>query len=159
MAGAAADLAEKIFKDLSKARVLVIGAGETAELVVHHLQGRGVAGFVILNRTPEHAEELAATCDGEAGGLQRLEHELKEADIIVCAAGGEKPLVDVKPVKKAMRKRRGKPMVAIDIAVPRGLDPRLDSLDNLYRYDMDTLEAVTATPCAIAGRSSSSAAP
>ena len=143
VAGAAADLASRVFTELAAARVLVVGAGETAELVVNHLKGRGVQEFVIVNRSRERAEKLAALCDGQAGGFDRLEQELAHTDVIVCAAGGDEPVVTLKALRKALRRRRGRPVVAIDIAVPRGIDPRADRLDNLYRYDMDTLESVT----------------
>ena len=143
VAGAASDLAERIFGKLEKASVLVIGAGETAELLVHHLAGRGVKKFCILNRTPERARELAAICGGESGGLDEMGERLRDADIVAAAAAGDKPLLDRKIMRQAVRKRRGRPMVALDIAVPRAIDPAVDGLDNVYRYDMDALSEVT----------------
>ena len=143
VAGAAADLATRVFGDLEEKRVLVIGAGETAELVIQHLQARGVTSFRVLNRTPEHAEELARPIHADWGGLDALADALPGADVVVCAAGADEPLLDLDVVRKALRRRRGRPVVAIDIAVPRGIDPRVDKLDNVYRYDMDALEAVT----------------
>ncbi|MHC4972999.1 MAG: glutamyl-tRNA reductase [Planctomycetota bacterium] len=143
VAGAAADLAERIFSDLVGAQVLVIGAGETAELVMNHLFSRGVKRFHVLNRTPERAEELAARFEAEGGGLETLGEHLPQADILVAAAGGEESLVGVATMRAALKRRRGRPIVALDVAVPRGVDPGIDSLDNVYRYDMDSLTEVT----------------
>jgi glutamyl-tRNA reductase len=143
VAGAAADLAGRVFGELEKAQVLVVGAGETAELVVNHLQSRDVERFRVFNRSPEHARELAERCNGEAGGLDELPAALPDADVVVCAAGADEPLITLPIFRKALRRRRGRPVVAIDIAVPRGIDPRVDRIDNVYRYDMDTLTEVT----------------
>jgi len=143
VAGAASDLAERIFGNLETARVLVLGAGETADLLVHNLRGRGVSQFCILNRTAEHARQLAERCGGESGGLDELSARLRDADIVAAAAGGDQPLLTRAVMREAVRARRGRPMVALDIAVPRAIDPSVDSLDNVYRYDMDALSEVT----------------
>jgi len=143
VAGAAADLAERIFSDLVGAQVLVIGAGETAELVMNHLSSRGVRRFHVLNRTPARAAELAARFEADGGGLETLGEHLPQADILVAAAGGEESLVPVGAMRAALRRRRGRPIVALDVAVPRGVDPGIDGLDNVYRYDMDSLTEVT----------------
>lgn len=143
VAGAAADLAERVFGDLAAARVLVVGAGETAELVMSHMQGRGVSRFHVANRTPERAAELARRYGGDGSGLEDLAVRVAEADVLVCAAGGDDPLVDARLVKAALRRRKGRPIVAIDIAVPRGIDRDVDAVDNVYRYDMEALSAIT----------------
>lgn len=143
VAGAAADLAEKIFQSLHNAHVLVLGAGETAELLVQHLQGRGVTDFTILNRTVARAEELAQMCHGVGGSLDDLDARLPDADIVAAAAGADEPLIGVKQMKVALKARRGRPVVALDVAVPRAIDARIDALDNVYRYDMDALSEVT----------------
>jgi len=143
VAAAAADLAERVFSDLVGAQVLVIGAGETAELVMNHLSTRGVRRFHVLNRTLARAEELAARFQAEGGGLEALGEHLPRADILVAAAGGEESLVTVAAMRAALKRRRGRPIVALDVAVPRGVDPGIDGLDNVYRYDMDSLTEVT----------------
>jgi glutamyl-tRNA reductase len=110
---------------------------------MHHLVSRSVGKFRVLNRTPEHARELAGRFKGTSSGLETLSNSLRWADVLVCAAGAEEPIVGVKALKSALKARRGRPIVAIDIAVPRAVDPAADRLDNLYRYDMDTLSEVT----------------
>ena len=143
VAGAAADLAERVFGELSKTPVLVVGAGDTAELIVHHLTSRGVKSFVVVNRTAETAELLAGRYGGRSAGLDALDVELALADVVICAAGGEAPVVTLACVRQALRRRRGRPLVMIDVAMPRGVDPGVDDLDNVYRYDMDALTEVT----------------
>jgi len=102
-----------------------------------------VSRFHVANRTLERARELAARFDGNAGDLEDLAPRLAEADVLVAAAGGEEPLIRPDAVRAALRKRRGRPIVAIDIAVPRCIDAAVDSLDNIYRYDMDALSEIT----------------
>jgi glutamyl-tRNA reductase len=143
VAGAAAELAERVFGDLRGAAALVVGAGDTAELVLTHLAGRGVGAVRVLNRTPERAAELAARFGGTGAGLDALDDALAEGDILVGAAGGESPLIPAAAVRRALRRRRGRPMVVVDIALPRCVDPAVDALDNVYRYDMDALAEVT----------------
>ena len=143
VAGAAADLAERVFGELEEATVLVVGAGETAELVMNHLQSRGVSRFHVANRTLARARELADRFGAGATDLEELGPRLAEADVLVAAAGGDEPLIGKKAVQAALRKRRGKPIVAIDIAIPRGIDAGVDSLDNIYRFDMDALREIT----------------
>ena len=143
VAGAAAELAARVFGELKKARVVVLGAGETAELVLAHLTGRGVTQIRVLNRTPEHARALAERFGGEGHPLENPEEHLHEADVLVAAAGGDEPLISVEALRSALRRRRGRPMVVIDIGVPRGVAPGVGGLDNVYRYDMDALTAVT----------------
>jgi glutamyl-tRNA reductase len=143
VAGAAADLAERVFGRLDDAELLILGAGETASLLASHLQARGVSRFVVLNRTVERARELADRVKGRAGGLDELGLHLVTADIVATAAGGAQPLLTADHMRDALRARRGRPVVALDISVPRGMDPDVGTLDNVYRYDMDALAAVT----------------
>jgi glutamyl-tRNA reductase len=143
VAGAAADLAAQVFGDLAQASVLVVGAGDTAELVMTHFAGRGVPRFAVVNRTPEHAADLAARYGAESGGFDTLPARLLDTSIWVTAAGDAEPLITEAHVREALRRRRGRPVVAIDLAMPRGIDPAVDALDNVYRYDMAALAAVT----------------
>ncbi len=143
VAGAAADLAERVFGELSEARVLVAGAGETAELVMQHLASRGVTSFHVVNRTVAHAQELADRFAGRADGLDQLAQNLVHTDVLIAAAGGDRVLVTARDLRAALKQRRGRPIVAIDIAMPRAIDPDSGVLDNIYRYDMEALAAVT----------------
>jgi len=143
VAGAAADLAARVFNDLERAQVLVVGAGETARLLVSHLSGRGVGGLRVVNRTVERARELAESFGATWGGLDDLGAEIGARDVVVTAASADEPLLTASDFKRALRQRRGKPMVVIDVAMPRAVDPAVDSLDNVYRYDMSDLEKVT----------------
>ncbi|MEE8106642.1 MAG: glutamyl-tRNA reductase [Planctomycetota bacterium] len=143
VAGAAADLAERVFGKLSNACVGVLGAGDTAELVVGHMQRRGVERVSVFNRTPERAHELAAKHNGAGHALSDLAGRLHELDVIVAAAGDTEPILTAPMVRRAIGKRRGRPIVMVDIAVPRAVDPAVDSIDNAYRYDMDALTDVT----------------
>ncbi|MFQ5845766.1 MAG: glutamyl-tRNA reductase, partial [Planctomycetota bacterium] len=147
VAGAAVDLAERVFGRLDRARAVVLGAGETAELVVTHLRGRGVSRLRVLNRTLGRAQALAAKWDAEAAELDEAPEQLAEGDVVVAAAGpagAADRLLGVGEVRAALRRRRGRPLVLLDIAVPRAVDPAVDTLDNVYRYDMDALTGVTA---------------
>lgn len=143
VAGAAADLAERVFGQLRDAELLILGAGETASLLANHLQARGVRRFVVLNRTVARAQELAERLDGRFGGIGELAAHLANADIVATAIGGTEPILTAHHMRDALRARRGRPVVALDLSVPRGIDPAVGSLDNVYRYDMDALAAVT----------------
>lgn len=143
VAGAAADLAERVFGKLDRVKALIIGAGETAELVMTHLRGRGVQRMLVLNRSPDRARELAARFEAEAAGLDAVHKRLAEADVLVAATGAPEHLITPKEARAALRLRRGRPLVLLDISVPRAVDPAVDALDNVYRYDMDALAAVT----------------
>ncbi len=143
VAGAAADLVERVFGKLDRAKAVIIGAGETAELVMTHLRGRGVQRMLVLNRSPDRARELAARFEAEAAGLDAVHKRLAEADVLVAATGAPEHLITPKEARATLRRRRGRPLVLLDISVPRAVDPAVDALDNVYRYDMDALASVT----------------
>lgn len=139
---AAIELAKKIFGSIDKKRVLLIGAGEMAELAAEHLVGNGATDVVVCNRTLEHALDLAKRFNGSAVGLDELHEQLERVDIIVSSTGAPGVILHKKDVKPIMRGRRNKPLFFIDIAVPRDLDPALNDLDNVYLYDIDDLSSV-----------------
>ncbi len=139
---AAIELAKKIFGSLENKRVLLIGAGEMAELAAEHLVGNGAKDVVVANRTLERALDLAKRFNGHAVGLDELFDQLERVDIIVSSTGAPNVILHKDDVKPLMRNRRNKPLFFIDIAVPRDLDPALNDLDNVYLYDIDDLNNV-----------------
>ncbi len=138
----AVELAQRIFGDLSNKTVLLIGAGEMAELAARHLQGNGVQQILIANRTLARAENLAREFDGHALALDQLDEYLDAADIIISSTGANTYILLPDPMRAAVEKRAGKPMFLIDIAVPRDIDPRINELDGIYLYDIDDLQQV-----------------
>ncbi len=139
---AAIELAKKIFGSLDNKRVLLIGAGEMAELAAEHLVGNGAREVVVANRTLERALSLAKRFNGRAVGLDELFDQLEQVDIIVSSTGAPNIILHKDEVKPLMRNRLNKPLFFIDIAVPRDLDPALNDLDNVYLYDIDDLNNV-----------------
>ncbi len=139
---AAVELARKIFGGLMDKSVLLIGAGEMAELAAEHFLRQGVRRMMVANRTLERAMELAARFKAETVAFDRFLDELKVMDIVVSSTGADKPLILYQDVRSRMRERRNKPLFFIDIAVPRDVDPRVNEIDNVYVYDIDDLQGV-----------------
>ena len=138
----AADLAGRVFESLAGKTVLVVGAGETGELVLIHLLEQGRPRVVVANRTPERAAAMAERFQGEAIGLDALPQRLPEADIVICCTGSPEPILHAPDVETATRSRRDAPTFIIDIAVPRDVDPGVGEIDNVYLYNIDDLEHI-----------------
>ncbi len=139
---AAVALGKKIFGDLKGKNVLLLGAGEMAELALEHLKGQGAEGIVIANRTLERGLRLAQRFGGVAVSLEEMEVQLLTADVLLSSTGSESYLLTREQVKTVMRRRRQRPLFMIDIGVPRDLDPRINDLDNVYLYNIDDLTEV-----------------
>ncbi len=139
---AAVQLAKKIFGNLSDKKVLLIGAGEMAELAAEHLVGQGVGSVTVANRTLARAVALAQRFNGSAVSMEELVAELKHVDIIISSTGATDIILRKEAVKSVMRARMNRPLFFIDIAVPRDLDPGLNELENVYLYDIDDLSNV-----------------
>ncbi|MBI4765624.1 MAG: glutamyl-tRNA reductase [Deltaproteobacteria bacterium] len=139
---AAVELAKKIFQDLSGKRVLLIGAGEMAELAAEHLLNNRVQKFIVANRTLERAMELARRWQGQAISLDEIPSALFETDIVLSSTGAPEIIIDYSQVKSIMKQRKQRPLFFIDIAVPRDIDPGINELDNVYLYDIDDLQGV-----------------
>ncbi len=139
---AAVELAKKIFGTLQDKNVLLIGAGEMAELAAEHLVSQGVRKVVVANRTLSRAMDLAKRFNGSAISLDELFSQLEQADIVISSTGAPNIILHKDDVKPIMRARRNEPLFFIDIAVPRDLDPHLNDLDNVYLYDIDDLHNV-----------------
>ena len=150
VSSAAAELAERVFEGLAGRRILLLAAGKTADLTAANLISRGVADIVVANRSRERAVALARRFDGRAVGLDAVEEELDRADVVVASTSSQGLVLAAEQVERAMKRRRGRPVFFIDIAVPRDLDPGINDLEGCYLYDIDDLERVVAE--SVAGR-------
>ncbi|XOF34916.1 MAG: glutamyl-tRNA reductase [Candidatus Electrothrix sp. YB6] len=139
---AAVELGRKIFGKLEGKRVMLVGAGEMAELAAEHLVSQGIQEVVVANRTLERAMKLAARFRGRSVGLDELTDQLLEVDILISSTGAEGFILRKKDIVPVMRRRRNRPLFLIDIAVPRDLDPKINTLENIYLYDIDDLNNV-----------------
>ena len=140
---AAAALAQQVFDDLSGRRVLVLGAGKMSEATARNLVSRGADVAVVANRTLAHGEELARRLGAQAIELAAIGAELEHADVVVSATSASEPRASTRDaVAAALRARKGRPLLLVDLAVPRDLDPAINELDGCFLYDVDDLEAV-----------------
>jgi glutamyl-tRNA reductase len=140
----AVELAVRVFGDLTGKRVLVIGAGKMSTLAARHLYASGAQRIVVTNRSPEKAEALAAEIDGEARPWADLEGLLVDADVVISSTGAREPILTKPLFKKVTKARRWRPIMVIDIAVPRDAEPAIADFDGLYLFDIDDLEKVVA---------------
>jgi glutamyl-tRNA reductase len=139
---AAVELAKKIFGSLANKHVLIFGAGKMSELAAQNLHGNGVKQVTVINRTFEKAQDLAGRFSGKARTLAELEKSLVEADILISSTGAKDFVISKEMMVKVEKKRKGKPLFMVDIAVPRDLDPRIAELENVFLYDIDDLEGI-----------------
>ncbi len=139
---AAIELAKKIFGSIENKKVLLIGAGEMAELAVEHLIRNRTGEILVANRTFDRAVKLARNFNGKAIRFEEIYSTLEFADIIISSTGAPGFVVFQEQVKKLLRKRKNKPLFFIDIAVPRDIDPEINRLNNAYVYDIDDLKGV-----------------
>jgi glutamyl-tRNA reductase len=150
VSSAAAALAEQVFGDLDRRRVLVIGAGEAGELAIKSLRARGAVIAFVANRTRERAETLTSRYGGDALSLEEVAANLEQVDVVLSSTASADWALTRADVEAALPVRRGRPLFLIDLAVPRDLDPAIHELDGCYLYDIDDLEAVVAET--LAGR-------
>ena len=138
----AVELAQRTLGDLAQRRVLVIGAGETAELTARALMARGVQTVFIANRRYDRAIGLAQRFGGQAVRFDVLPAELEKADIVVSSTGSPHHIVEREGLAAVMKARAGRPLLLIDIAVPRDIDPAVADLDGVFLKDIDDLQRV-----------------
>ena len=138
----AVELGRKIFGSLKEKSVLLVGAGEMAELAVQHLSDSGVSRILIANRTAERAEELAERYDGEAVAFDAIDAHLADVDVVLCSTSADEYVLTRAHVAGALDKRRHRPFCLIDISVPRQIDPAAGGLDNTFLFDIDDLQRV-----------------
>lgn len=141
---AAVDLARSIFGSLEGARILILGAGKMSELTARHLAASGAKFILVANRTHTRAESIAGRLGGEAIRYDDFPDALVHSDIVISSTAAPHPIIDRETVIPAMRKRRGRPLFLIDIAVPRDVAHDVASLDNVFLYDIDDLENVVS---------------
>jgi glutamyl-tRNA reductase len=149
---AAAALAQQVFGELAGRSVLLIGAGKMSELTSRNLRSRGASIAAVANRTLDHAEELARLVDARAVPMDAIEALLGDVDIVVSSTGAPGFVLDVDRAAVSVRARRGRPLLCVDLAVPRDVDPALSGIDGCFVYDIDDLQAVVEA--SIAGRRS-----
>jgi len=141
---AAVELAEKIFTTLAEHEVLVIGAGETSEKTARALQSRGVSKITVTNRSPERALALAAELGGRAVPFETWPEEFERIDIAVSSTAATTHILDRAKLEPLMKRRQHRPLLLIDIAVPRDIDPSVNELDNVYLYNVDDLQSIAS---------------
>jgi glutamyl-tRNA reductase len=138
----AVELAKKIFARLEGRGALIVGAGEMCELAAQHLVRGGITKVLVTNRTWERAMELAERFHGEAIPFSELPQALVRADIVISSTGSPDFVVKKEEVSSIMKRRKNSPLFFIDIAVPRDIDPDVNTIDNIYLYDIDDLQEV-----------------
>lgn len=139
---AAVELASKVFEDLGRKSALLIGAGETGELTVRHLLGKGIGDLRVANRTRARAEALVADLGGRVAEFDRLAEELRTTDIVITSVSAPEPVVRAADVQRVMKARSHNPLFIIDIGVPRNVEAAAGKIDNVFLYDIDALGAI-----------------
>ncbi len=142
VAYAAVSLATRIFDDLSRSRALLVGAGETIELVARHLREAGIKELIVANRTRERAAQLTGEFGGEAITLGEIPQALERADIVITSTAAPLPILGKGMVERALKVRRHRPIFMVDIAVPRDIEPQVGELDDVFLYTVDNLHEV-----------------
>lgn len=142
VAYASVSLAEQIFTDLNSAHALLIGAGETIELVARHLKEKNIGQITVANRTLNRAQELAADFSAEAILLSDIPDVLHRSDIVISSTASQLPILGKGAVEAALKRRKHKPMFMVDIAVPRDIEAQVEELADVYLYSVDDLEEV-----------------
>jgi glutamyl-tRNA reductase len=144
VASVAVELAEKIFNSLADREVLVIGAGETSEKAARALLSRGARGIVVANRSYERAVALAGELGGRAVPFEDWGREFERIDIAISSTAAPHAILDRARLEPLMKTRKRRPLLLIDIAVPRDIDPEVNFLENVYLYNIDDLQSIAA---------------
>jgi len=139
---AAVQLTEKIFSNLSKKSALVIGTGETGEIAAKHLSEKGIGSLAVTNRTQEKADKLAQKLNAKVIPFSEFKNAIYNFDIIISATASPEILLSKDDVKVALKKRSNNPMILMDIAVPRDIDPETRKIDYVFYHDLDSLNII-----------------
>ena len=137
-------MAHKVLGDLSGRAVLLIGAGEMAQLAARELHAGGASELLVANRSGTAAEALAREVGGIPVGLGDLPALLERVDVVLCSTGAQQPIVTRELIGRVLKGRRYRPLFLIDLALPRNVEPAANQLENVYVYDLDDLERVAA---------------
>jgi len=137
----AASLSERVVHKISEAQIVILGAGEMAELAVEALRKRGAQKILVINRTIERAQELVRRWGAEATTFENIYTSLESADILISSTGAPHTLISAEMVEETMKRRPERPLVLIDIAVPRDIEPDVAQFSQVTLYDMDSLNA------------------
>ena len=140
IASATVSLARRVYSDLSAQSALLIGAGDMNALVARHFMSAGVNRMVIANRTLSRAQTLAAELKAHAVGLEDLDQELAQADIVIACTASPLPLITQSAAEAAIRARRRRPIFMVDLAVPRDIEPGVADLEDVYLFSIDDLQ-------------------
>ncbi len=142
---AAVELAREIFGSLNDKKVMIVGAGKMSELAARHLRRSGATHIFVTNRTQERALEMAQLFEGKIVDYTQLIAFLPEVDIVIASSGAPHYIIVRDDMKKVIEARKNRPVFLIDIAVPRNIEPSVNTLDNVFLYDIDDLQKVVAT--------------
>jgi glutamyl-tRNA reductase len=157
IASVAVDLARKIFGSLQGRTVFLVGAGKMSELAARHLVQQGAGAILVSNRTQDRARRMAEQFAGRVIPYEQLYEAASEADIVISSTGAPHPIFRREHGQAFMQRRRNRPMFFIDIAVPRDVDPAMGTLEGIFVYDIDDLQAVAAAHLAERSRQASDA--
>src|SRR5213594_3780059 len=136
---AAVELAGKIFEDLSGKKVALLGAGKMSELAALHLKEAGVASIVVVNRTLSRAEEVASKCAGTAAEFEKRLDQIADADVVICSTDCPHFILGAESVRAILRSRPHRPLLLLDISVPRNIDPEAANVDGAFLFSVDDL--------------------
>lgn len=139
---AAVELSKKILGKLENKKILIVGAGEMAELALQNLVGSGATDITVINRTAEKAKSLADQYGGRQVSLQELQCALIESDIVISSTSSQEFIITKPMMQDIMKLRKNKSLVLIDIAVPRDIDPKVNDIDLIFNYDVDDLKGL-----------------
>jgi glutamyl-tRNA reductase len=143
--GAAVELAEHIFGDLKQSTVMLLGAGEISRRTAQSLQSRGAKSLIVSNRTYERAQSLAEEIGGRAIKYDDWPEEIRLVDVVISSTAAPHHIITPDQIRAVLRRRHGRPLFLIDVAMPRDIDPACDEIDGVYLYNLDHLEHLAAT--------------
>ena len=140
----AVELAEKIFSSLGERSVMILGAGEMSEKTARALLSRGARSIIVSNRSHDRAAALAAELNGRAVKFEHWAEEFAKIDIVISSTAAPHYIIDRAKLEPLLKPRRGEPLLLIDIAVPRDIEPEVNFLENVFLYNIDDLQSIAA---------------